>query len=129
MCSTTSRFCAVFGALLLAVTTGACLVGPNYSRPAVEQPPAFKSEPLASPAGLPESGWWELYTDPELDRLIEAAKASNQTIRQAVARVDQARALARVAGSFLYPSVSVNPAFSRTRLSGTRASPTTGVIT
>jgi outer membrane protein TolC len=109
--STTARFRAVLGALLLAVTTGACLVGPNYSRPAIEQPPAFKSEPPGSPAKLPESAWWQLYGDPELERLIAAANASNQTIRQAVARVDEARALARVAGSYLYPSVSANPSF------------------
>jgi multidrug efflux system outer membrane protein len=106
--------------------TAACMVGPNYSRPAVEEPPAFKSEPPASPVEIPESGWWQLYADPELERLVAAANASNQTLRQAVARVDQARALARVAGSYLYPSVSADPAFSRTRLSATRANPTTG---
>jgi multidrug efflux system outer membrane protein len=104
--------------------TGACTVGPNYSRPAVAPPPAFKSEFPASAAGLPEGGWWELYADPELAGLIAAANASNQTLRQAVAHVDEARALARVAGSYLYPSVSVDPAFSRTRLSGTN--PSTG---
>jgi multidrug efflux system outer membrane protein len=102
------------------------MVGPNYSRPPVEEPPAFKSELPASPVELPESGWWELYEDPELEGLIAAANDSNQTLRQSVARVDQARALARVAGSYLYPSVSLNPAFSRTRLSGTRASQVTG---
>ena len=118
--------CAGLGVVGLAMMTAACMVGPNYSRPAVERPPAFKSELPASAAELPESGWWELYADPELDRLIEAANASNQTLRQAVARVDQARALARVAGSYLYPSVSADPGFSRTRVSGTRASPTTG---
>jgi outer membrane protein, multidrug efflux system len=114
------------GVSLLAMTTAACMVGPTYSRPAVEQPPAFKSELPPPAVEIPENAWWELYADPELEGLIAAANVSNQTLRQAVARVDQARALARVAGSFLYPSVSVNPAFSRTRLSGTRASPTTG---
>ena len=71
--------------------------------------------PGPSPLALPETGWWELYADPELTQLIAAANASNQTLRQAVARVDQARALARVAGSYLYPWISANPAFSRTR--------------
>ena len=102
------------------------MVGPNYSRPAVEQPPAFKSELPASPVTLPESDWWELYADPELTPLIAAANASNQTLRQAVARVDQARALARVAGSYLYPSISANPAFSRTRYSANRDSQFSG---
>jgi multidrug efflux system outer membrane protein len=123
--SASARACSV-GVSLLAMMTAACMVGPNYSRPAVERPPAFKSELPAPAVELPESGWWKLYADPELEGLIAAANASNQTLRQAVARVDQARALARVAGSYLYPSVSVNPGFSRTRLSGTRANPSTG---
>jgi multidrug efflux system outer membrane protein len=121
--------CAVRGAAFLtalAVTVAACTVGPSYRRPPVEQPPAFKSEPPAPALALPDRGWWKLYADPELDGLIVAANAANQTLRQAVARVDEARALARVAGSYLYPSVSANPAFSRTRLSGTRASQVTG---
>jgi multidrug efflux system outer membrane protein len=117
---------AVLRTALLAVVTAACTVGPRYQRPAVEQPPAFKSEPPASAVALPESGWWKLYADQELEGLIAAANAANQTLRQAVARVDEARALARVAGSYLYPSVSANPAFSRARLSGTRASQVTG---
>src|SRR5207244_4914547 len=41
-------------------------------------------------------------------------------------RVDQARALARVAGSFLYPTVAANPTYQRLRSSGTRDSTVTG---
>jgi multidrug efflux system outer membrane protein len=47
-------------------------------------------------------------------------------LRQAVARVDEARALARVAGSFLYPTISNDPGFSRTRYSANRDSAVTG---
>jgi multidrug efflux system outer membrane protein len=70
--------------------------------------------------------WWRLYGEPELDELIESAHASNQTLRQAVARVDEARALARVAGSFLYPTISLDPRFLRERNSGNRDSTITG---
>src|SRR5947208_15410994 len=66
--------------------------------------------------------WWRLYGDPDLDQLIASAQASNQTLRQAVARVDEARALARVAGSFLYPTISLDPRFLRERSSGNRGS-------
>src|SRR5205807_10240414 len=54
------------------------------------------------------------------------ASASNQTLRQAVARVDEARALARVAASFLFPTISTNPSFARTRFSANRDSTITG---
>src|SRR5713226_10042841 len=110
----------------VSVMAGGCLVGPNYVRPKVEQPDQFKSQADKEPAPPIAREWWRLYGDPQLDQLIVAANASNQSLRQAVARVDEARALARVAGSYLYPSVSANPTFSRTRFSGGRASTTTG---
>src|SRR2546421_342842 len=72
-------------ALLTAALAG-CKVGPNYARPAVEQPLAFKSQPPATqPAPPIPSEWWRLYQDPQLDQLIAAANDSNQTLRQAVA--------------------------------------------
>jgi len=103
------------------------MVGPNYLRPPVEEPPHFKSQADTEPAPAMASEWWQLYGDPELDRLIATANAANQTLRQAVARVDEARALARVAGSYLYPTISLDPAYSRLHTSANRDSPRTGV--
>lgn len=104
----------------------ACMVGPNYKRPPVVPPAAFKSQAIGEPAPPVAPEWWRLYGDPDLDRLIETATASNQSLKLAVARVDEARALARVAASYLAPTISADPSFSRVRYSGTRASPTTG---
>jgi outer membrane protein, multidrug efflux system len=113
-------------AAVTLVAAGCTTVGPDYARPPVEQPARFKSETAGDTVPSIPSEWWRLYHDPELDQLVSTASASNQTLRQAVARVDEARALTRVAGSFLYPSLSLDPSFSRTRFSGTRASTTTG---
>src|SRR6266850_5223921 len=110
----------------VAVVAAGCAVGPNYVRPAVDQPARFKSQPADTAAPLIAPEWWRLYNDPELDRLIASAHASNQILRQAVAAVDQARALARVSRSYLYPSIALNPTFLRERLSGTRSSTVTG---
>jgi multidrug efflux system outer membrane protein len=110
----------------VSVVAAGCAVGPNYARPPVEEPALFKSGGAGEPAPPIQTDWWRLYGDPELDRLIASAHASNQTLRQAVARVDQARALARVAGSFLYPTISADPSYSRTRYSGNRRSTITG---
>ena len=98
------------------------MVGPNYARPEVEQPAHFKSQADGGPAPAIAREWWRLYGDPELDRLIATASASSQTLRQAVARVDEARALARVAASFLFPTISTNPSFTHLRTSGNRDS-------
>ena len=102
------------------------MVGPDYVRPSLEQPARFKSQTV-SELGTPiPAEWWRLYREPELEGLIATANESNQTLRQAVARVDEARALARVAGSFLYPTISNDPSFSRTRYSANRDSAVTG---
>src|SRR3989454_742086 len=114
---------ALWGVCAMA---GGCMVGPNYARPAVEQPAHFKSQADSEPAPDIAREWWRLYGDPELDRLIATATASSQTLRQAVARVDEARALARVAASFLFPTVSTNPGFTHLRTSGNRDSTVTG---
>lgn len=103
------------------------MVGPPYVRPPVEQPPAFKSPlPTGESTELTDE-WWRLYSDPALDALIATATAENQTLRLAVARIDEARALARVAASFRYPTITLDPVVSRQRLSGNRASALTGL--
>ena len=102
------------------------MVGPDYVRPSVEEPARFKSQAVSELGPPIPAEWWQLYREPELDRLIATATESNQTLRQAVARVDEARALARVAGSFLYPTISSNPRFSYTRYSANRDSTVTG---
>ena len=113
--------------ILVSLLLAGCTVGPDYKRPPVIQPDGFKSQAVSADAPLMAPEWWRLYGEPELDRLIATANASNQTLTQAVAAVDQARALARVAGSFRYPTISINPSFARTRTSATRDSAVTGL--
>jgi multidrug efflux system outer membrane protein len=111
--------------LAAAVTAGGCVVGPKYARPTVEQPAAFRSPSPAGTDAIPEE-WWRLYGDSDLDALIATANASNQTLRQAAARVDEARALARVAASYHYPTIAVSGTYARQRTSGNRISPISG---
>jgi outer membrane protein TolC len=105
---------------------GVARSGPNYARPAVEAPPHFKSQADSEPAPAIAREWWRRYGDPELDQLIATASASNQTLRQAVARVDEARARPPVAGSHLYPTISLDPTDTRLRTSANRESTITG---
>jgi multidrug efflux system outer membrane protein len=121
---------AVPGLIVSSLLTAGCMVGPNYKRPPVAQPDGFKSsrDSAAANADAPlvAPEWWRLYREPELDQLIATANGSNQTLKQAVAAVDQARALAHVAGSFRYPTVSLDPSVTRQRTSGTRVSAING---
>jgi multidrug efflux system outer membrane protein len=125
------HFCAL-SLVLLAWMLAGCEVGPNYVRPNVEQPTAFKSQPTTQsttqPAPSIPAEWWRLYHDATLDQLVATANESNQSLRQAIARVDQARALAHVAASFLLPTITMDPSFNRTRFSANRASVITGQV-
>jgi multidrug efflux system outer membrane protein len=67
--------------------------------------------------------WWTLYSDAALDRLVEEALAHNQDLALAVARVDEARALARVADSLRMPAVDASFNRERSRRSNVTATP------
>ena len=91
---------------MLGLAAAGCTVGPNYERPKLEPPAQHRS---AAPAPAPESvadlNWWQLFQDPALQTLIREGVANNLDLRIASARVVEARALAGIAKSFLYPEV------------------------
>jgi NodT family efflux transporter outer membrane factor (OMF) lipoprotein len=84
--------------LLSAVTLAACTLGPNYRgapnvAPDASQAKSFKraTERVTTTApGLAE--WWKPLNDPELNKLIEAALASNPDLHAAQARLRESRA-------------------------------------
>jgi multidrug efflux system outer membrane protein len=102
--------------LSLAATVVAA-VGPDYHRPDVTTPTAWKQ---AAPAEvLPRGEWWKAFNDPALDDLVGRALAANQSLAAAAARVEQARAAAGIARSSYLPSVGLNPSVNRARTSET----------
>jgi multidrug efflux system outer membrane protein len=95
--------------VLVAVLAG-CAVQPDYKRPAVELPEAWKQ---SAPRAAADGRWWKVYRDPALERLVDEALAHNSDLSLAVARVDEARALLGIAQSRLLPSVDAT--FDRSR--------------
>jgi multidrug efflux system outer membrane protein len=112
-------------ALTTAVLSGDLLaaVGPDYRRPTVPTPGQFKDAELgawkeAIPADAVARGnWWSIFNDPILDNLERQAAENNQDLKAAVARVTQARALARNAKADFFPSLSLDSSASRGRTS------------
>jgi len=100
------------GALLTA-----CAVGPDYRAPPDEIIGGW-TLPTARASGSVElAHWWAAFNDPVLDRLIDTALVQNLDLRQAAARVDEARALRdRVAGERL-PTVGAGASVNRRRQS------------
>ncbi len=102
----------------LALLAG-CAVGPNYSKPAVRTPPAYKEAGpwiVASPADTaPKGKWWEVFRDPVLDGLMEQVSVSNETLKAAQARYSQAVAAVQSARAGLFPTVGAGAGATRSR--------------
>lgn len=104
----------------LALWFGGCTVGPNYSRPAVATATTWKEATATTNAPALPPEWWTLFNDAELNRLETQAVAANQDLKHATARVREARALARVSKSELYPSLNADSSYTRSHQSANR---------
>jgi multidrug efflux system outer membrane protein len=102
--------------------SGCALITPDYQRPAVELPAAWK-ESAQNPEKGKDGSWWRVYADPELEKLIAEALARNLNLQIAAARVDEARALLVQTDASLYPYVDGQ--FGRNR---TLSSSATGLL-
>src|SRR5215469_4870843 len=76
---------------LVLVAVGGCALGPNYKRPAVDTPEEYRFATPQATNSLGELPWWEVFKDPLLKELIHTALTNNYNLKQAVARVEQAR--------------------------------------
>ncbi len=109
--------------IVLTIAAGllsSCAVGPNYARPAVPMPVNFRApEPLPVPQAesLADLKWFEIFKDPKLQELTRTALVQNYDLRDAVARVEQARANLGITRSNQLPQFSGGAAVDITRLS------------
>ncbi len=96
---------------LLFVLLAGCTVGPNYQRPKLNVPSAYRG-PAPSPAGtssavsLGNEKWWTVFHDPVLQQLIRTALQHNYDIRIAATRVIQAQAQLGITRSNQFPTVN-----------------------
>jgi NodT family efflux transporter outer membrane factor (OMF) lipoprotein len=106
-------------AVALGGVLAACTVGPDYVRPAVESPAAFKEQwKVAQPRDEgPRGNWWEVFGDAQLNALAAQVDVNNQNIKVAEANVRQARALTAQARSAFFPTVTGNASATRASVS------------
>jgi NodT family efflux transporter outer membrane factor (OMF) lipoprotein len=119
-------------AAMCIVLLNGCNVGPKYVAPKVPAAPAFKeASPAAyaeAPPGAwkpaqPQDGvlkgkWWEIFNEPELNALEEELNIDNQNIAQYFQNFMAARAQVTEARAGLFPTVTANPAYSKSRVGG-----------
>jgi outer membrane protein, multidrug efflux system len=101
---------------LIAIAMSGCTVGPDYVRPSVDTPAAWRID-YPKAAEVANTKWWEQFGDPVLNDLIEKALHENRDVRIAAARVDQFAGALVATRSQLYPQVGYGADVSRFRSS------------
>ena len=113
------RALALAGAALALMT--ACSVGPDYVRPAMVSPDAYKELDgwkIAQPRdGIARGAWWDIFDDPQLNALEARVSISNQNLAVAEAQYREARALVREARAGYFPTVTIGAGYTRSRQS------------
>jgi NodT family efflux transporter outer membrane factor (OMF) lipoprotein len=112
------------GIVALPLLLAGCTVGPRYLKPAVPTTLAYKEEApdsfkelnrwqCARPADQASRGnWWEVFGDPDLNKLEEQVAGSNQNLKVAEARFREARAAIRFNRASQFPTISTAPSAS-----------------
>ena len=110
-------------ALCVVLFAMGCKLGPDYKRPALQTPADWRWKVAEPKDDLPRGEWWSVFRDSNLDALMARAASDNLALQAAFARVEQARATARLDRSAFYPTLSGQPSFVRYRTSGNAPSP------
>lgn len=108
--------------MVFAMVLGACRLGPDYVRPAVDVPAAFRYEE-ASARETANTAWWQQFQDPVLDGMIAEALANNRTVKIAAANIQQAAALLIQSRSAFFPQIGYGASGARQRGSEAEAVP------
>lgn len=117
------QFSAATVALLAGLLATSCKLGPDYQRPKVESPEAWRWKTAEPKDHVPRGEWWKVFNDPALDALQLKANENNLDLQAAFQRVEQARATARVSKSSFYPTLDGGLNWSRYRTSANAPAP------
>src|SRR5262245_31208283 len=110
----------MLAAVVVSMLSG-CMVGPDYQRPALPSPAVFRDtaapvEP-PDPTSLGDLQWFEVFKDEQLQTLIRTALVANYDLRDAVARVNEARANLGITRSEQFPNIAATADITTVRLS------------
>jgi NodT family efflux transporter outer membrane factor (OMF) lipoprotein len=118
----------------VAVFAAGCAVGPRYHRPEAPANAGYAPAPLLeTSASAPIHGgevqrlvggrdipfeWWELFSSPALNALVERAFKANPTIASAQAALVQAQELVYAQQGYFFPAIAANYNFERQKIAG-----------
>jgi NodT family efflux transporter outer membrane factor (OMF) lipoprotein len=105
-----------------SLLSSGCFVAPKYQKPVAQAPAALKEVAgndqwkMAAPSdGVMKGKWWEIFGDPELNRLEELVVVNNQNVKQAAAQYQEARAIIAQNHSNYYPTIGGSGTYSENR--------------
>src|SRR5579863_5648456 len=107
--------CAGALGCVTAALLAACSLGPRYHKPDVAPPDHWVTASDPAAVQWPSTDWWHGFNSSDLDALISEAQRSNDDLRAAVARVQQADAQRRIAAAPLFPALDVSAQATRAR--------------
>src|SRR6266567_3514328 len=104
-------------AIMASGLVAACRVGPNYHRPVIQSPTAYRDlsenpQVQAVAASYADLPWWQVFQDPQLQELIRTAIKQNYDLQLATERINGARAQLAVTRASQFPQAQGNGTFS-----------------
>ncbi len=114
--------------LVVAIAIFGCAVGPDYKRPTIDSPAAWRFEEKEA-RDTANTAWWEQFNDPVLNELIATALKENYDLRIAGARVEEYMGRYWVGRSGLFPQIGATGSGGRSRVSEDTAVPLSPAIT
>jgi multidrug efflux system outer membrane protein len=114
--------------LLAALFLPGCSMGPNYKRPTVVVPPAYRGIASDAPAqaenaSLGDQKWWDVFQDEQLHSLVRTALQQNYDLRIAASRILEARAQLGITRADQFPTVSGGAGIADVRTAQTKFLP------
>jgi len=110
----------VLSITLAVLFLSACAVGPDYEKPEIDTPDAYRyTDEEAS--DVINTRWWTQFEDPVLDELIDEGLQANLDVRTAAARVEQFAARLNITRSELFPQVGYGVGADRQGISRDKA--------
>jgi NodT family efflux transporter outer membrane factor (OMF) lipoprotein len=114
--------CATAPAFLLTMVLlqGCATVGPDYVPPTASAPTQWSTEMPGGLAGKPADvktlgQWWTTLNDPTLMSLVDRALQGSLDLRQASARVREARARRGISAAERFPTLNASGAIAKTK--------------
>ena len=112
--------CGVAATAIFFFLYGCINLGPEYARPdlGVQPPEAYEYAPTETELLVGKDRWWEVFGDPELNLLVDEVLKNNWDIKQAAARILEARYQYVQTRAGRFPGADIDSSFDRRQLGG-----------